>query len=502
MAVAAVALVAVGVVIPVSTQAALITTKDQTLAAVIAALPVVTTQVVLQTLSENNPLAGEVGWSAVAESGTAKVLVHPPGFGAANPEIGLNPSVNKPSTVQDMASGATYRVLAGGVRSDEFGRKVYLVAWIPLADVHRTIDRLVLLEIFVSFGLLVLVGAIAGFAVRRELRPLETMAQAADEIAGGDLSRRVAPGPDGTEVGRLGAAFNGMVDGVSALLAEREQSEDRMRQFVADASHELRTPVAAVRGYSDLYRAGALSDTESVDRAMDRMGFESRRMGALVEDLLTLTQADAVVTHPAELVDLVPLLTGAVDDATVIDRTRAWRLQSVAAHVQVRGDRLRLHQLFANLLANVRTHTPPGTTTVVMVAIVPGAAGPLAAISVIDNGPGVDADSIPRLFDRFFRVDKARTRVQGGSGLGLSIVAAIVRMHRGAVGASSTPGGGLTITVHLPLAPQDMPAVSASAGTGTPSQEPSQEPVKEPSKRQGQKPEEVSDPAPRAGDGQ
>jgi two-component system OmpR family sensor kinase len=318
--------------------------------------------------------------------------------------------------------------------------------------VHNTIDRLVLLEILVSLGLLVLLGAIAGFAVRRELRPLQSMARAADEIATGDLSRRVVPGAPGTEVGRLGTAFNGMVDSVSGLLAERAASEDRMRQFVADASHELRTPVAAIRGYTDLYRAGALEDQGSVDRAMDRMGFESKRMGALVEDLLTLTQADVVAARPVDSVDLVVLLRGVVDDATVIDRSRSWRLAAPDSPVVVLGDRLRLHQLFANLLANVRTHTPPHTATMVSITTPATPAGPIAVISVIDNGPGVDAASMPRLFDRFFRVDKARSREQGGSGLGLSIVAAIVRMHRGAVGASPTPGGGLTVTVQLPLA--------------------------------------------------
>jgi two-component system OmpR family sensor kinase len=329
---------------------------------------------------------------------------------------------------------------------------VTLVFWIPMSDIESAVDTIVLLEGLVSLGLLVLLGAVAGFAVRRELRPLQSMARAADEIAAGDLTRRVVPGAPGTEVGRLGSAFNGMVDSVSGLLAERAASEDRMRQFVADASHELRTPVAAIRGYTDLYRAGALEEQGSVERAMERMGFESQRMGALVEDLLTLTQTDADAARPVDLVDLVSVLRGVVDDAAVIDRTRTWRLASMVPSVTVRGDRLRLHQLFANLLANVRTHTPPGTSTMVSVGVFPSAHGPVAVIGVMDNGPGVDAASMARLFDRFFRVDKARSRGQGGSGLGLSIVASIVRLHGGAVGASPTPGGGLTVTVQLPVA--------------------------------------------------
>jgi two-component system OmpR family sensor kinase len=306
----------------------------------------------------------------------------------------------------------------------------------------------VLVELLVTSGLLILLGATAGLVIRRELKPLETMATAADDIAAGDLSRRVHEADPGTEIGRLGFAFNGMLDGISTLLDERRRSEDRLRRFVADASHELRTPVAAVRGYTDLYGAGALPDDAAVNRAMERMGFEARRMGALVDDLLTLIQADAERTLSHERVDLGELLTGVVDDAAVIDPDRTWRLSGTHPGTVVHGDRLRLHQLFANLLANVRTHTPPGT--VATVAVLPGANE--VAVSVSDNGPGVTDVDLERLFDRFYRVDPSRSRENGGTGLGLSIVAAIVRAHGGHIMASHTAGGGLTMTVVLPRA--------------------------------------------------
>jgi two-component system OmpR family sensor kinase len=454
VAVAAVALIAVDVTIPLVTRASLIGAKDQTLASVIATLkqnrdPFATVQ---QQLA-SNPLAGELGVSVIRGEGAAHVLSTPAGAPDANPAVGHDPLPGVPFTVGD-ASGRTavYRAEAEPGVDRSSGAQVTLVFWIPMSDIESTVDTIVLLEVLVSLGLLVLLGAVAGFAVRRELRPLQSMARAAHEIAAGDLSRRVAPGAPGTEVGRLGAAFNGMVDSVSSLLADREASEDRMRQFVADASHELRTPVAAIRGYTDLYRAGALEEQDSVERAMERMGFESQRMGALVEDLLTLTQTDADAVRPVDAVDLVSVLRGVVDDAVVIDRSRTWRLTSTVEPVTVRGDRLRLHQLFANLLANVRTHTPPGTSTMVSVSVFHSMQGLVAVVNVMDNGPGVDAASLPRLFDRFFRVDKARSREQGGSGLGLSIVASIVRLHGGAVGASPTPGGGLTVTVQLPVA--------------------------------------------------
>jgi len=317
-----------------------------------------------------------------------------------------------------------------------------------MSDLDEQLRRLVLAELLITAGLLVLLGATAGLVIRRELRPLESIASAADAIARGDLTRRVQESDPSTEIGRLGYAFNDMLDGISSLLDERRRNEDKLRRFIADASHELRTPVAAVRGYTDLYRAGALPDESSVDRAMERMGFESRRMGALVDDLLTLIQADAEHTVGHDLVDLNVLLTGVVDDAAVIDPTRTWRLIAGNEPVDVVGDRLRLHQVFANLLSNIRTHTPEGTTATT--SVLPGSGE--IAVSVSDNGPGVSDDDLDRLFDRFYRVDPSRSRERGGTGLGLSIVAAIVRGHGGRIAASHAPGGGLTITVVLPRA--------------------------------------------------
>jgi two-component system OmpR family sensor kinase len=317
-----------------------------------------------------------------------------------------------------------------------------------MADLDEQLRRLILTELLITAGLLVLLGATAGLVIRRELRPLESMASAADAIARGDLSRRVTESDPSTEIGRLGYAFNDMLDGISSLLDERRRGEDKLRRFVADASHELRTPVAAVRGYTDLYQAGALPDESAVDRAMERMGFEARRMGALVDDLLTLIQADAENSVGHELVDLNDLLAGVVDDAAVIDQARTWRLAASNGAVDVIGDRLRLHQVFANLLSNIRTHTLEGTTATV--AVLPGLGE--IAVSVSDDGPGVNDEDLDRLFDRFYRVDASRSRERGGTGLGLSIVAAIVRGHGGRIVASHTPGGGLTVTVVLPRA--------------------------------------------------
>lgn len=461
LAVAALALVAVDVIVPINVRRAMIADRDRSLTSVISSLPpkLAINGTWLSRFTENNPLRGEIGWSVVYGSGTAQIVQQPPRDPTGNPAVGRTPSVGPPQTVGDgSGSRETYRILAVAV-SDAQGQNGYLVAWSALEDVDATIRQLVFLEFVITIGLLVLLGLIAGIIIRRELRPLEAMATAADEIAQGDVTRRVAPGDPSTEVGRLGTAFNGMIDGIGGLLEEQQRNEARLRQFVADASHELRTPVAAVRGYSELYKAGMLPDEAAVARAMERMGFEARRMGGLVEDLLTLIRADAERMHEQERVDLSQLLVGVVDDAAVIDATRTWRLAGASAPAFVMGDRLRLHQLFANLLSNVRTHTPPGTTATVSVL----SGQDEIAVTVTDDGPGVTPEALPRLFDRFFREDESRSRENGGSGLGLSIVAAIVRSHGGRILAAHAPGGGLTMTVVLPR-PVGTGAVSGRGG--------------------------------------
>lgn len=448
LAVAALALVAVDIVLPFSLRSSLISDRDSTLTSAVQGAEIRPLSLqALATLSSSNQLNGEIGWSTVTSAGTAKVVLPPARDDAGNPAVGSQPSTGAPQTVGDGNGGPEkYRILAFAVTDITTNRTGYLVAWVNIDDISATLRQLVFLEFLITVFLLALLGFLSSLIIRRELRPLEAMATAADQIAEGDVSRRVAPGDPTTEVGRLGTAFNGMLDGIGGLLDEQQRSETRLRQFVADASHELRTPVAAVRGYVELYKAGMLPGEAGVARAMDRMGFEARRMGGLVEDLLTLIKADAQQSTEREPVDLMQVLVGVVDDAAVIDRSRTWRLVGASRPTFVMGDRLRLHQLFANLLANVRTHTPEGTTATV--SILPGQDE--VAVAVVDDGPGVAHEALPRLFDRFFREDESRSRENGGSGLGLSIVAAIVRSLGGRILASDAPGGGLAMTVVLP----------------------------------------------------
>ncbi|WEH13067.1 HAMP domain-containing sensor histidine kinase [Streptomyces sp. VNUA24] len=292
----------------------------------------------------------------------------------------------------------------------------------------------------------VAVGSTA--VVRRELRSLERAADTADAIAAGEFGHRltVATTAPNTEVGRLAEALNRMLDQIQAALVARERSEDRMRQFVADASHELRTPLQSLRGYAELYQRGALPDTAAVDDAVERMLSEIHRMTRLVESLLALARFDEEDETDLEPVDLSRIARDSCRDAATVEPTRPLR-PGIAPGVIVLGDEAQLRSLLANLLGNVRMHTGTGTACRVEVRTV----GDRALLRVEDEGPGIPEDAVAHVFDRFYRADKGRSRADGGSGLGLSIVAAVTELHGGRVRLDSTPGQGTRVDVFLPL---------------------------------------------------
>jgi two-component system OmpR family sensor kinase len=351
-----------------------------------------------------------------------------------------------------------YRVitaqLRGGMRGDRSG--VIAVA-APLATVDEAQRALVRTMLAVgSVAMLVTVG-LGWLVLRRGLLPLERMTRTAEEISAGDLSHRAGIPDDDTEVGRLGAAFDTMLDRVEGAFEEqrlaleaKERSEDRLRLFVADASHELRTPLTAVRGYADLYHAGGLADRADLQRAMDRIGTESRRMGDLVEDLLLLARLDQGRPLRADPVDLSAVIADAVADERAVEPGRPVEAE-IEPGLVVTGDEDRLRQVAGNLLANVRVHTPAGSPVEVVLRRAPGDDG-IAELRVVDHGPGIDPAAGARVFDRFYRTGTGRSRETGGTGLGLSIVASLVHAHGGAVGHEATPGGGATFVVRLPVA--------------------------------------------------
>jgi two-component system, OmpR family, sensor kinase len=300
----------------------------------------------------------------------------------------------------------------------------------------------------------VLAGGIGWWLVRLGLRPLRDIERTAGAIAEGHLDERVPEGPPKTEVGRLSAALNVMLARIQGAFAQRDateaalrQSQGRLRRFVADASHELRTPVAAVSAYAELFERGAETRPQDLSRVMKGIRGETTRMSHLVEDLLLLARLDESRPIDRAPVDLVEVANDAVHAAGAVGPEWPLRFEP-GDPVVVAGDRGRLRQVIDNLLSNVRAHTPPGTTATVQVY----ADGANAVCRVMDDGPGLTAEEADRVFERFFRADPSRSRASGGAGLGLSIVAALVDAHGGRVTASPGENGGAVFTVEIPLA--------------------------------------------------
>ncbi|MBL8932150.1 MAG: HAMP domain-containing histidine kinase [Kineosporiaceae bacterium] len=341
-----------------------------------------------------------------------------------------------------------------------------------LHGVEKSVSLLRLLTLGIGAAVLITCAVLGWFAIRRAFRPLREMEVTAAAIAAGDLSRRIPEHAPGTEVGRLTASLNGMLTQIEDAFRAREASEARTRRFAADASHELRTPLASVRGFAELYRQGAVPPDE-VPRTMRRIEDEATRMGRLVEDLLLLARLDEQRPGRSEPVDLAVLAGDAVHDVRGLDADRTVRLiglhdpTSPAGNgtgtgpqpAPVLGDEDRLRQVVANLLANAVRHTPEGSPIEVAVGTVGSGPTAQSVLEVRDHGPGLTPEQSERVFERFYRADPSRTRSAqrgsgrtAGSGLGLSIVDAVVNSHHGAVAVRETPGGGATFTVSLPAA--------------------------------------------------
>ncbi|MFI6209384.1 ATP-binding protein [Streptomyces sp. NPDC051041] len=347
---------------------------------------------------------------------------------------------------------------------------------IPTADTDNTINTLILVEVSVTAAGLVAAG-IAGYVlVGVATRPLRKVAATATRVSelplhSGEvnLDERVPESEcdPHTEVGRVGAALNRMLDHVHGALHARQQSETRVRQFVADASHELRTPLASIRGYAELTRRGREQVGPDTRHALGRIESEAGRMTLLVEDLLLLARLDAGRPLRFEQTDLVPLVVDTVSDARAAGMDHVWRLELPDEPALVAADAARLQQVLVNLLANARTHTPPGTTVTARVQ----RRGPWLCVDVEDNGQGIPPELLPHVFERFARGDSARSRATGSTGLGLAIVQAVAAAHGGAVTVDSVPGRTV-FTLHLP-------ALAARPAPG-PDRQPARETVRRP----------------------
>ena len=361
-------------------------------------------------------------------------------------ELGRYRVVAYPATIIEATGGTQSGTVAVGL---------------PLAQVDRLLVQLVGLEVLLTLLALVGAGLAARAVVARSLRPLNRVAATAQQVSQLPLDRgevalavRVPPADadPASEVGRVGGAFNRMLNNVEEALAARQASETKVRRFVADASHELRNPLAAIRGYAELTRRSRDEMPEDAAYAMSRVESEADRMSHLVDDLLLLARLDSGPDLNRQPVDVAEIVVNAVSDARAAGPDHVWRLVVPDEPVVGLADRNRIHQVVVNLLANARTHTPPGTSVETAIEVTSGE----AVITVTDDGPGIAPEIQPRVFERFTRADVSRVRAPGAAaggstGLGLAIVAAVVEAHHGRVAVDSRPGR-TRFTVTVPLA--------------------------------------------------
>ncbi|WP_435080284.1 ATP-binding protein [Clavibacter michiganensis] len=324
-----------------------------------------------------------------------------------------------------------------------------IVTGLPTKPADDVVEQLILVITVVAAITLALAAFLGTLIVRRALRPLDRVVDTATHVAALELDRgdvaleaRV-PASDTderTEVGRVGAALNGLLGHVAAALSSRQASEAKVRRFVSDASHELRTPLASIRGYAELTRRGPHQLPEDVTHSLSRIESESVRMTTIVEDLLLLARLDEGRELESDPVDLTRILLDTVGDASAAGPDHDWDLDLPDDSVTVPGDDARLRQVVVNLLANARTHTPAGTRVVASLAVEGAGPDAHAVIRVTDDGPGIPPALQENLFERFVRGDGSRARSTGGTGLGLAIAQAIVAAHHGAVWVESEPG--------------------------------------------------------------
>ena len=322
----------------------------------------------------------------------------------------------------------------------------------PLNELRQTVTTLGRILFATLFGVVAVLGLMFSRLAKLALEPYDKIIETADAIVDGDLDRRVDSEQPDPDVRRLVGSINRMLDRNQDALAARIEAEERVTRFAAEASHELRTPLATIAGYSEVYLSGASTDPASVEKQMSRINGEATRLGRLVESMLTITRLDNEVGLARELVDLVEVARAAVADAAFssTDPDAVERLsldEGDVGSLTVDGDRYSLYQVVANLLANAEVHAP-GADVAVRLSVVDGE----GAITVADDGPGMPEHVAENAFDRFYRGSPTSDSGMRTTGLGLSIVAGIVKAHRGTIDLNTTQGGGTAVTISLPLA--------------------------------------------------
>ena len=371
----------------------------------------------------------EVYIGVLAEDGTLTTVVQGP-LVTGTPDVTVDDALRgrEPFTVDG------FRVLTVP-RPDRSGWDVIALS---LAETDAAFQRLLLATGIGALAVLTVIGLTGWWVVRLGVAPINAVTDAADAITAGERDRRVPSYPSGTEAAHLASAFNSMLD-------QKEAADERLRQFVADASHELRTPLTSIRGYVELYHRGGLTEHDRLDDAMRRVSAEAERMGTLVDDLLLLSKLDRGLPLETSDVDLAALLDDAAADARAVQPGRVVTVQCERP-LRCTADALRIHQVVAALVANALVYTPADTPVELRGERQQGA----VVLTVVDHGPGLDAATAEKVFERFYRGDESRARSTGGSGLGLSIARSIVEAHGGRIAVRSTPGEGCRFTIALP----------------------------------------------------
>ncbi|MFW0178568.1 ATP-binding protein [Rothia sp. P7208] len=364
----------------------------------------------------------------------------------------VNRFSHKGITVKSVNGKAEWRILP-----IDYGDLDYsVIIATPLRQTHAVVALVAVLTL--TFGVATLFASVAmsWVMVTRAFEPLARVEKTAARIAAGDLSQRMEKYNPYTEIGHLSASLNTMLSHIEKAFEVQKNSEVKMRRFVGDASHELRTPLVSIRGYSELYRQGALQSEEAVANAMSRIEAESKRMGQLIEDLLTLARIDERRELENRIIDLLDLAQDASHDAFATSPDRTVQVVGLTEHAApesayVYGDDSRLRQVIANLMTNAIRYTPKGSPLEIAVGTVQSDdAQQFSQIEVRDHGPGIHGEDRQRVFERFYRADTSRTRETGGTGLGLAIVAGIVAQHEGNVEVLETRGGGATFRLRFP----------------------------------------------------
>jgi two-component system OmpR family sensor kinase len=389
----------------------------------------------------------ETAWLVVGEEGVR-------GGQSAQDEEGVVPDADlsdhqlddlldhagEPFTVSSADGSRQLRAVAA-----PFGDRQALVMVRSMSSIDETVSNLTRTFVLIAAAALLVSVVAVAIVGRLAVRPVEEMIDLAHAIGEGELSRRATPGDRSTEVGRLAEALNAMLERLERAFHDKDVSERQMREFLSDASHELRNPVTSVRAHAEMIRNPAFAQEDALAYA-SRIEAEAVRMGRLVDDLLLLARLDQGSELDASDVDVVALVADAVDGASVVDPSASITLEAPDLPITVRADAHRLRQAIDNLMTNARVHGGADASVVVRVARVDDH----AIVSVSDDGPGVDADELARLSDRFYRAECARRQGRPGRGLGLSLVWGVVAGHHGAL-ALASDDRGFVATVRLPL---------------------------------------------------